>query len=131
MRKIVLSLILMMTCAFSDVKHVWATENFVEKDIKIIDIRTNPEWIETGIVKGSYTITFFDQYGRFDIPKFLEELNKVVKKDEQFALICRVGSRTERISMFLSSRLGYNVINMKGGIVKMIKEGYETTPYNK
>jgi len=32
-------------------------------DIKIIDIRTLPEWRETGIVKGSYTIVSFTQKG--------------------------------------------------------------------
>jgi len=53
----------------------------------------------------------------------------VVKKDEPFALICRVGSRTSLVSEFLSEKLGYHVINLKGGIVKMIQEGYRTVPY--
>ena len=53
-----------------------------------------------------------------------------VNKDEPFALICRVGSRTGIVSEFLSEKLGYKVINLKGGIMKMIQEGYKTTPYN-
>ena len=112
----------------AELQQVWATPEFAEKNIKIIDIRTPAEWKETGIVKGSYTIMFFDEQGNF-YRDFLKELDKVVKKDEPFALICRVGSRTGMVSEFLSEKLGYKVINLKGGIMKMIHEGYKTVPY--
>lgn len=113
----------------AELQHVWATPEFAQKNIKTIDIRTPSEWKETGIVKGSYTIMFFDEQGRFNVPSFLKELDKVVKKDESFALICRVGSRTGIVSEFLSEKLDYKVINLKGGIMKMIQEGYKTVPY--
>jgi len=113
----------------AELTHVWATPDFTEKNIKIIDIRTPSEWKETGIVKGSYTIMFFDEKGNFNVENFLKQLNMAVKKDEQFALLCRVGSRTGMVSEFLSEKLGYNVINLKGGIMKMIHEGYKTVPY--
>lgn len=113
----------------AELTQVWATPEFAEKNIKIIDIRTPTEWKETGIIKGSYTIMFFDEQGRFYVPDFLKKIDKIVKKDEQFALICRVGSRTGMVSEFLSEKLGYKVINLKGGIMKMIHEGYKTVPY--
>jgi len=33
------------------------------------------------------------------------------------------------VSQFLSDKLGYKVINLKGGIMKIIQEGYKTVPY--
>jgi len=127
--RIVFALLMIMTASMAELTQVWATPEFAEKNIKIIDIRTPTEWKETGIIKGSYTIMFFDEQGRFYVPDFLKKIDKIVKKDEQFALICRVGSRTGMVSEFLSEKLGYKVINLKGGIMKMIHEGYKTVPY--
>jgi len=130
-KKIVFGLLLLATSLFADLKNVLVTPEFLNKDIKIIDIRTVPEWRETGIVKGAYTIMFFDEKGNYDVEKFLRELNKVVKKDEQFALICRTGSRTAEISKFLSSKFGYKVINLGGGMMKLMQEGYKPVKYIK
>ena len=127
--RILLSLLVLFSFASADLKNVWVTKDFLKKDIKIIDVRTTGEWKETGIVEGSYPIMFFDEQGRFNIPQFLEKLNKVVKKDEQFALICRTGSRTAEISKFLANRMGYNVINLAGGIQKLMNEGYQPVMY--
>jgi rhodanese-related sulfurtransferase len=131
MKKILFALLLLGTSLFADMKQVMATPEFLEKnpDIKIIDIRTPPEWRETGIVKGSYTIVSFTQKG-FN-QKFLEELDKVVKKDETFALICRTGSRTAEVSKWLAYDKGYNVINLKGGLMHMKKMGYKPVKYLK
>lgn len=131
MKNIVLILLFIATSAFAELQQVWATPAFVEKKIPIIDIRTPSEWKQTGIIKGSHTIMFFDEQGQFSVPDFLSKLDKVVTKEEPFALICRVGSRTGMVSEFLSQKLGYNVINLKGGMMKMISEGYQTVPYQK
>lgn len=131
MKKITLGFILLGTFLFAELQNIWASSEFVKKNIKIIDIRTPGEWKETGIVKDSYTIMFFDERGNFNVEAFLKQLDRVVKKDESFALICRVGSRTGIVSEFLSEKFGYKVINLKGGIMKVIKEGYKTVPYQK
>jgi rhodanese-related sulfurtransferase len=131
MNKIIWILLFTFTSLTAELTHVWSTPEFTQKHIKIIDIRTPAEWKETGIVKDSYTIMFFDEKGNFNVKNFLEQLKKVVKRDEQFALICRVGSRSDMVSKFLSEKLGYKVINLKGGIMKMIHEGYTTQPYKK
>ena len=131
MKKIIFTLLLLATSLMAELTQVWATPEFADKNIKIIDIRTPAEWKETGIVKGSYTIMFFDEKGNFNVETFLKQLNMAVKKDEQFALLCRVGSRTGMVSEFLSEKLGYKVINLKGGIMKMIHDGYKTVPYTK
>jgi len=131
MKKILFGLLLVGTSLFAELKNVWVTPEFMNKNMKIIDIRTPGEWRQTGIVKGAYTIMFFDEKGKYDIPKFLKSLNKIVKKDEQFALICRTGSRTADISKYLSSEYGYNVINLYGGIMKLMREGYKPVRYLK
>ena len=128
---VLFGLVMIGTALLADLQEVWVTPDFIEKDIKIIDIRTPSEWRETGIVKGAYTLMFFDEQGRFDIQGFLEQLNKIVKKDEQFALICRTGSRTAEVSKFLANEMGYNVINLRGGVMKLRYEGYKFVPYSK
>ena len=115
----------------AELQQVWVTPAFVEKGIKIIDIRTPAEWRESGIVKGAYTITFFDEKGNFNVDAFVKQLNQVVKKNEPFALICHTGSRTTMVSDFLANKLGYRVINLKGGMMKLTQEGYKPVRYQR
>lgn len=129
MKQILFTLLILASVAQAELTQVWSSPSFVNKKIKIIDIRTPQEWKETGIVEGSYTIMFFDEQGNFDVESFLRQLSMAVSKDEEFALICRVGSRTGMVAEFLSDKLGYKVINLKGGIMKMIQEGYKTVSY--
>ena len=131
MKKILVIVAFLTSMLSAQLQQVVATKSFLEnnKNLKIIDIRTLPEWKETGVVKGSYTIEFFNQQGGYDVNKFTAELNKVVKKGEKFVIICRTGSRTSVIAPFLSDKLGYNLINLKGGITKLIREGYKTQAY--
>ena len=128
-KKTFISLLFSSSLALASLQQIEASPSSI-KNIKIIDIRTPPEWRETGIIKDSYTIMFFDEKGNYDIEKFISKLNKVVKKDEKFAIICRSGNRTTTISNFLSKELGYNLINLKGGIKNLItKYGYKLTPF--
>ena len=129
MKKIVLALLLTFTSLIAELQTVWVTPKFLNNKMKIIDIRTPSEWKETGIVKGAYPIMFFNERGNFNAEKFVAQLNKVVKKGEKFALICRTGSRTTMVSQFLANKLGYNVVNLKGGMMKLIQEGYRPVRY--
>ena len=132
MQKIVLGLLLVASSLFAELSHIEVTPKFIkETKLKIIDIRTEPEWIETGIVKGSHLITFFNERGDYNIDAFLDALDKIVKKDEKFALICRTGSRTGMIADFLDKKMNYNVVNLRGGIVKLFREGFKSERYNK
>ncbi len=131
MKKILLGILLLGSSLFAELQNVLVTPEFMNKNIKVIDIRTPSEWRETGIVKGAYPIMFFDERGQYNVEKFLQELNKVVKKDEQFALICRTGSRTAEVSKFLSSKFGYKVINLDGGMMKLMHDGYKPVKYLK
>ena len=91
------------------------------KGVVIIDIRTEPEWKETGIIEGSKLITFFERY---DIEKFMKEFSKyVLDKDTKFILVCRTGNRTKTVGELLANQLGYkNAMHLKGGIYAWIRE---------
>ncbi|MDD2383698.1 MAG: rhodanese-like domain-containing protein [Sulfurospirillaceae bacterium] len=129
MKKIGLILALLTTFVFAELLQMDVSPEFVKSGVKIIDIRTEGEWKESGIVKNSIPITFFDEQGHYNAATFIEELNKHVKKDKEFALICRTGNRTSAVSDFLSKQ-GYKVINLKGGVKKLMAQGYTLEPYN-
>ena len=120
--------LLFSSLLFAELRHMDVSEDIVKSGMKIIDIRTAPEWKETGLVENSIPITFFNDQGRYDAAAFVAELNKHVKKDREFALICRTGNRTVAVSEFLSKQ-GYKVVNLKGGIKRLISQGYVPEPY--
>jgi len=125
------SLFLLITISLiADVENRYPNMALINSEIKIIDIRTEGEWYQTGLLKDSYPITFFDKRGAYNISDFLSKLNRVVKKGEKFALICRSGSRSNTVSKFLG-RNGYDVINLTGGILHATKRlGIRTERYN-
>ncbi|WP_201353157.1 rhodanese-like domain-containing protein [Hydrogenimonas urashimensis] len=113
----------------SNAIHLRPTAKMLESGVmKIIDIRTEPEWRQTGIVPGAACITFFDAYGNYDIDKFMEAYEKIADKESLVGLICRTGSRTRMVTNFLRQQ-GYNVVNLDGGIFYLRSIGFELIPY--
>jgi len=130
MKKTLLGVLLLGSTLFAEVTNIPATLDFIKaKKMKIIDIRTKSEWINTGIIKDANLITFFNEKYGYDTEKFMDELNKVVKKDEQFAIICHTGSRTKLIANFLGNKHDYHVVNLIGGMAKLFEEGFKAEPY--
>ncbi len=129
MKKLLWGLLFVSVSLFAEVQNVTVTQDFLKKNIPIIDVRTPGEWKETGIVKGAHTIMFFDDRGAYNVNAFLKQLNKEVDTDKPFALICRTGSRTTMISDFLDKELGYKVINLKGGMMELMRQGYQPVSY--
>ncbi|ATB69881.1 rhodanese-like domain-containing protein [Sulfurospirillum diekertiae] len=128
MSKILLLIALFTTFLFAELRHVDVSEEVVKSGIKIIDIRTMPEWKETGMVKDAIPLTFFDEQGRYDADSFMKELDKYVSKDKEFAVICRTGSRSAAVTELLSKQ-GYKVVNLKGGIKSLMRKGYTPIAY--
>ena len=92
--------------------------------VPVIDIRTRPEWEQTGIVPGSHLLTFFDERGNADPKTWLQRAQAVSKPGEPVIVICRSGNRTKVLSQFLSQRAGYaKVYNVRDGIVAWGREG--------
>lgn len=127
--KWLLSLAFSISMLMADYTAEPLTSKLLASNIKIIDIRTPSEWAETGIVKGSIPIMFFDERGNYDLANFVKELDKNVKKGEKFALICRTGSRTQLLGRHLGTQMGYNVVDLQGGILRAIKINLPIVPY--
>jgi rhodanese-related sulfurtransferase len=72
---------------------------------------------------------FFDEQGNYNLETFIPQLNKYVKKGEKFALICRTGIRTQVLGSHLGKQMGYNVIDLQGGIMYAISKKLPTEPY--
>ena len=114
--KLFISLLLFTHVMMADYTAKPLDKKLFDSKIKIIDIRTPGEWQKTGLVKGSIPIMFFDERGNYDLEAFLSELNKNIIAGEYFALICDTGSRTKVVGIPLGQEMGYNVIDLKGGI---------------
>ncbi|NPA60227.1 MAG: rhodanese-like domain-containing protein [Epsilonproteobacteria bacterium] len=111
----------------------YPSQEIIDSKIPIVDIRTEGEWKETGIIKNAITIVFFNEKGSYDVRNFLTKLNQKVDTKKPFALICRTGSRTTMVSDFLSKQLNYDVVNLKGGMMylKSLKLPSVIVPYKK
>jgi rhodanese-related sulfurtransferase len=129
MRFVFLSLFIIFTALSADYIRQPLDQKLIDSKIKIIDIRTPGEWKETGIIKGSIPIMFFDEQGNYDLEKFITQLNSKMKKGEKIALICRTGSRTQVVGSHLGKQMGYNIIDLEGGITYAIGKKLPIEPY--
>ena len=130
MTKTIFTLLLTISTLFSAMSKEDISPAFLKKNIKIFDIRTKPEWIQTGIIKNSIPLTFFDERGNYDVQKFVTTLGLHIKANETFALICATGNRTNIVSNFLGKN-GFNVIDLKGGVMGAMRTGIKLVPYKK
>ena len=97
--------------------------------VPLVDIRTAPEWKETGVLAGSRLHTFFDERGQYDAPAWLQKLKAFAKPEQPVIVICRSGNRTQTVSRFLSQQAGYKTVyNVRDGIRAWSKEGRPLIP---
>ncbi len=116
-------------CAQAQVKEYVTDEEFTKKAIPVVDIRTASEWRDSGILKDSIPITFFDEQRNYNIEDFVKKLNEKVDTTKEFALICRSGRRSGLVAKMLSKEYDYSVINLKGGMIHVNRIGLETEAY--
>ena len=97
--------------------------------VPLIDVRTEGEWRDTGIVPGSRLLTFFNERGQANPGAWLERARAIATPDKPVAVICRSGNRTQAVSRFLSEQAGYRTVyNVKQGINQWLREGRTTAP---
>jgi len=121
--------LLITTTLMADYSAQPIDQKLIDSKMTIIDIRTPSEWQTTGLVKNSIPIMFFDEQGNYNMNSFLAQLNKKVKKGERFAIICNSGNRTKTVGSYLGKELGYNVIDLQGGIQYAIGKKIPLIPY--
>lgn len=102
-------------------------KELIAQKVPVIDIRTAPEWAETGVLEGSHLLTFFDADGNSDARSWLAELAPVAGKDDPVILICRTGHRTGLVSKLMVDQAGYGTVyNVTKGIRNWIEQGNPT-----
>jgi len=131
MKKIIIGLMLLTLSLFAgDVKNSYMTQEILDSQMPVVDVRTAPEWRETGLLPGAIPIVFFDQKGNYDAKVFLQKLNEQIDTKKPFAIICHTGSRTSMIAPWLAKEFNYKVVNIIGGMeyaTKALK--IKTVPY--
>ncbi len=130
MKKTLLTLAILSVSLFAEFKSIDVPEfEKMKKDgVLVIDIRTAPEWKETGIIEGAKKITFFSERGQALIADWFFELGHLIKdKKTPFIIYCAHASRSKSLGEGLDS-LGFeHVYELKGGIVNgWIKAGKKT-----
>ena len=105
--------------AYAEIVHIDNAQlsKLIEQGVPVVDIRTAPEWTETGVVKGSHLLTFFDDQGRYDAAAWLEQVQRIAKPGQHIVVICRSGNRTLPVSRFLDRTVKYRTVyNVRAGI---------------
>jgi rhodanese-related sulfurtransferase len=119
LRRLALTLILAATSVASlanpDMTAPEAAAAVSAGKITLIDIRTPPEWKETGVARGAQLINMLHPQGA---PGFTNALLDKVKGDRNapIALICRTGNRTTQVQRYLQSQGFTQVYNVKEGM---------------
>ena len=101
-------------------------KELMKTNTPIIDIRTSPEWDQTGGIPNSLLLTFFDENGKYNFQSWYNKLINITKKDQPIILICRSGRRTKIVAEMINKKFDYEVYNAKYGIKSWIKSNLKT-----
>ena len=75
--------------------------SLMKQGVPLIDIRTNSEWQNTGIIKNSKLLTFFDKDGKSDVKSWVNKLREMAKKDQPPLLFAEVVEEAELFQICL------------------------------
>ncbi|WP_127474794.1 rhodanese-like domain-containing protein [Sulfurivermis fontis] len=83
--------------------------------LTLVDIRTPPEWRQTGVARGASRLDMRHPQGG---QGFVNDLLKMVGGDKNapIGLICRTGNRTTQVQKFLEAQGFTNIYNVKEGM---------------
>lgn len=84
----------------------------------LVDIRRPEEWRETGVIEGALLLTYTDP------ASFLEAVRPHLTPGQSLSLICRSGNRTSRAARQIAGSADAQVIDIKGGMLRILAEGY-------
>ena len=93
-----------------------------EVPVLLVDIRQPHEWVETGVLPNAVLLPFDDP------ASFLKALQPHLQPGQPVALICRTGSRTARAAQMIAPELAVPVIDVAGGIFRLLGAGYQPSP---
>lgn len=106
-------------------------EKMIDDNIIMIDVRRKEEFKRTGVIRNAHLLTFFDEFGEYNIKNWMKEFDKLVTSKEQtFILICAHANRTKVIGNFLIEQGYKNTAHLFGGMALWTQELRETLTYN-
>ncbi|SEN77366.1 Rhodanese-related sulfurtransferase [Pseudorhodobacter antarcticus] len=85
----------------------------------LVDIRTAQEWQQTGVVEGALLVTYTTPEA------FLQAIAPHLKPGQRLGLICRSGNRTSRAARQLAPIVTAQVIDIAGGMNRVLGQGYQ------
>ncbi len=103
-------------------------QDLIDQGVTVIDVRTEDEWTQTGIIEDSIPLTFFDQYGAFDSANWFTQLVAKVDQGKPVALICHAGVRSQWVANWMDENSGFDTLyNVTDGMAGWITQGMAVT----
>lgn len=103
-------------------------KTLLAEGIPLVDLRTQGEWAQTGVVAGSIEETFFDEAGKHRAGPWLESVGNQTNGETALILICHSGVRSKVVADWLVANDLYGkVYNVKAGIDHWIRSGGSVT----
>lgn len=84
----------------------------------VVDIRRPEEWVGTGVLPNARLLTFDDPAA------FVETIRAQLAPGQPVMLVCRTGNRTAQAARLIAPHLDVPVIDVAGGMVRLINEGF-------
>ena len=99
-------------------------QRLLREGLTVVDLRTAPEWKQTGVVDRSHLITLFDERGRADPEAWLAAVDRVAGAGKPVVLICRTGNRTRAVARYIDQLSPQRkVYNVTEGITGWMRAG--------
>ena len=99
----------------------------LENSVPLIDIRTESEWNETGVINSSHLLTFFDKDGNYDFKKWMIKVGQIADENGPVIIICRSGRRSRIVSnMIIKENSEYLIYHATNGIKSWIESSKKT-----
>ena len=119
MKKLLLVTALLTMSLWADFKSIGVEEfkKLQKEGTPVLDIRTQSEWKDFGMIEGAHKATFFSEQGQPLLADFFYTLGTLVKdKNEPFIIYCAHASRTDVLGQGLVQMGFENVYELKDGI---------------
>jgi len=126
---IIIFILLFSTQLFAEINEVNNNKIkiLMESGVPLVDIRTEREWQETGVINKSRLLTFFDKDGNYNVKKWILKLEKIATNKDPVIIICRSGRRSRIVSNYLVQEANYsNVYHATNGMLSWIDSKNKT-----
>ena len=101
-------------------------KHLIEKNINIIDVRTQNEWKSNGIIKGSFLRSLLNKNKKFIFEDWYKMFNNDFSRNKSIIFICASGVRSNYISHLVKNKNPDLIVyNLKKGINNWIRSGYK------